>query len=95
MYFLVLLLVIIGLIIGAGHTPKHFEFLSYVITAPCYLLDLVIPHVPGGMLVTLSVCLVAGVLAYTFLGILLDLGLAKYRASRNLKREQERPNSLK
>lgn len=79
-YLAMLLVLLVGMVSGAGHTPHSLDVLSYPITAPCYLLELLkldswIPQT----LFDSIICTLVGFLAYGFIGYLLDVALLKLR----------------
>jgi hypothetical protein len=83
-YLLIVVVLILGLVMGAGHQPRALDFLLYVITPPCYLLELLLPHFgTRSVLINAFLCLATGIVMYTLLGILIDIGLSKYRIRRN------------
>lgn len=79
-YVAALLILVLGNMSGAGHTPHALQFLVYVISAPCYLFDLLLPR--GwihNLLLGLILCVVFGFLTCAFVGFLIDIALQKYR----------------
>ena len=79
-YLAALLIYLLAMFSGAGHTPRGLDFLFYFMTAPCYLFDLLLP--PGlihNPILNLIICLALGFLTYALIGALLDVALRKYR----------------
>jgi hypothetical protein len=79
-YLLALLIQLVGLIGGAGHSPRSLEFLFCVVAWPSYLLNLRIGE--RYPLLNLVLFLVVGLLTYGLLGFLLDMIIARYRHRR-------------
>jgi hypothetical protein len=83
-YLAALLIQFLGIVGGAGHSPRSLQFLFYVVAWPSYLLNLLLPRAgTRNPLVNLIFFLVVGLLAYALLGLLLDIAIAKYRHRRN------------
>ena len=81
-YILLVILLGIGMVSGAGHTPKSLDFLFYALIPPCYVLDLFVPRLQIPALLNALLCLIAGLAMYTLLGVLIDRGLARYRQNK-------------
>lgn len=78
-YLLIVTVLILGMVIGAGHTPRVLDLLFYVLIPPCFILDRLLTRaaVPNILLNSLA-CLAAGLLMYTTIGALIDFGIARY-----------------
>jgi hypothetical protein len=79
-YLATLLIYLSVMVSGAGHIPHGLDPLFYVIAAPCYLLDLIMPRAWGqNSLAAILICGVFSFLTYAVVGLLIDLALQKYR----------------
>lgn len=82
-YLATILIYLLGIIGGAGHTPRGFDFLFYVISAPCYLFDLLLPRGwINNLFLGFLICVAFGILACALVGVLLDIALRNYRQRR-------------
>lgn len=74
------LLYVGALVGGAGHTPHSFDRLVNVLIAPCYLLDLILPKgLVQNAFLAISICGTFSFFSYAVVGLLIDIGLQKYR----------------
>src|SRR4030095_2918081 len=80
-YVGVLGILIIGSVLGAGHTPAALQFLISVINAPCYLLEFLLPGimVPNAV-VGLIICVTFGILFFIAIGLVVDLLMNRRRS---------------
>ena len=82
-YLAAVLVQIVGMVAGAGHTPHALDFIFYVLSWPSYVVDLLLPRAgTRNPLVNLGLFLVIGVLTYSTLGFLIDMAIHKYRHRR-------------
>jgi hypothetical protein len=79
-YIIAFLILMIGMISGAGHTPRSLDFLTYVLGWPSYLVDRVMPRVETkNPLVGFLLFLIVGLIGYGFLGLLIDIIIGKLK----------------
>jgi hypothetical protein len=83
MYLLAVIVLGVGMVGGAGHTPRSLDFLFYVLIPPCYVLDLFVPRMHAPALLNALLCLIAGFVMYALLGVFIDRGLARYRRKKS------------
>ena|SRR5687767_2514783 len=78
-YMGALSILIIGNVMGAGHTPKSLQFLIHVVSGPCYLLALVFPsNVISNVFVSLIICVSFGTITLIGIGWFIDLLLNRF-----------------
>jgi hypothetical protein len=79
-YIAALAVLMIANVSGAGHTPPAFQFLIYVINAPCYVVDLFLPRgwIPNVFL-GLIICIVFGTTIWAGIGYVVDRVLQRHR----------------
>ena len=79
-YLAMVLIYLLAMVAGAGHISHSFAPLFSVLSAPCELVDLILPrgsiHNP---LLALVLCGVSGLLTCGLVGWLIDIALQKYR----------------
>jgi hypothetical protein len=79
-YIIAFLILMIGMIRGAGHTPRSLDFLTYVLGWPSYLVDRVLPRFETkNPLLDFSLFLIAGLVGYGLLGLLIDIITGKLK----------------
>ncbi len=82
-YVCILLIYILGMISGAGHIPRSFEPLFYVLAWPISLVNWLLPKAgTKNPVLDLILFVVIGFLTYALLGFLLDIAIKKYRNRR-------------
>ncbi len=83
-YVIAFVVLLLGTVSGAGHTPRSFEFLTYVLGWPLYLLDFVVPRFEmQNPLLGFILSLLIGLLTYAVLGLLIDVAVLKLRRRRS------------
>lgn len=71
-------LLMIGNVLGAGHSPAGLQFLIPVIAAPCYLIEFVFPRI-SNLFLKLIICVIFGTLFFIAIGLVIDLLLSRLR----------------
>jgi len=79
LYLGALLFYVALLVINVGHMPRGFEFLLDLLTAPCYVLELVLPTFHSNVILALILCIGFGLGTCLFLGIAIDFIVKKIR----------------
>jgi len=79
---------IIGNVLGAGHTPPGLQFLTLVISAPCQLIEFLLPRVPNVFL-GLIICVTFGIIFLFAIGVIIDLLLNRLRSQNRTKRVKQ------
>jgi hypothetical protein len=72
---------IIGNVLGAGHTPTGLQFLIPVISAPCYVIEFLLPPIPNVFL-GLTICVTFGIVFLVAIGVIIDLLLTRLRSQK-------------
>ena len=79
-YLAALLIQVLGIISGAGHSPPSLRFLFHVVAWPSYVVNALLPGLgTRNPAVNLVLFVVVGLLTYGLLGAVLDVALKKYR----------------
>ncbi|HEV7745841.1 MAG TPA: hypothetical protein VGO56_12655 [Pyrinomonadaceae bacterium] len=78
-YLIGLFILIVGMFMGAGHTPRRLDFLANLIAAPCYLLDILKLDrwIPDTLLFDIIICVIVGLAACWIVGFILDIAVLK------------------
>jgi hypothetical protein len=78
-YVFVVIVLTIGMVSGAGHTPRALDFLFYILVPPCFAVDRLLPRAAApSVLFNALVRLAAGLLMYSAAGALIDIGIKRY-----------------
>jgi hypothetical protein len=72
-------LLMMGNVLGAGHTPVGLQFLIPVVAAPCYLMEFLLPLIPNVFLKVI-ICVIFGTIFFIAAGLLIDLLLNRLRS---------------
>jgi hypothetical protein len=81
-YLLAWVVLMIGNVVGAGHTPQALGFLVFVVSAPCYVLDLVLPRGLLPLIISLLAYGAFGICFWLVIGLSLDILLKRLRRGR-------------
>lgn len=69
---------IIGNVLGAGHTPAGLQFLIPVISGPCYVIEFLLPRT-SNVFLGLIICVTFGIVFLVAIGSIIDLLLNRLR----------------